>query len=78
MRIVAIWTNETKDAMKIIRSKADFKNLKFEGRKPNRMILPAADLKEIKVQDLKKYISYTGLIITTSGRKIYDGRVKGK
>ncbi len=79
MRIMALWNTQEDDAMKVIRSKSELKNARFNGRKPDKLIVPGIDLKQIKTSELKKHISYTGLILVLGRDKpVYDGRVKAK
>lgn len=77
MRIMAIWNTDSEDVIKIIKSRADFRNAKYGGRKPDKMILPSEDISKVKIKELKQNIAYNGLIIGIGQTKpIYDGRRK--
>ncbi len=77
MRTMALWTTQKEeDAMRIIRSKRELEKARFRGRKPDKLIVPADDMKYVKEKDLKKQIAYTGVILILGRTKpLYDGRV---
>ena len=77
MKIMCIWNLEDKVIEKIVNSRSELKNAKFNGRKPDRMILPDTDLSKVKIKELKAAIGHSGLIMAVpSGKVIYDGRKK--
>lgn len=75
---MAIWNTDTEDVIKTIRVRSDFKNARFKGRKPDKMILPREDVSKVKLKELKQHIAYNGLILGIGEIKpIYDGRING-
>ena len=75
MNAIAVWEEDGANITKVIRCKSDMKNAKIAGKKPNKLILGPKGIYGIKNSDLKKYVSYTGLIIQANADKpIYDGR----
>ena len=77
MQALAIWELEGENLTKMIHSKADMKNAKYNGRKPDKLVLGPNGIFRMKNSELKKYVSHTGLIVQANADKpIYDGRKK--
>ena len=78
MKILAIWGEKDVVFSKGIQSKKELKRCKHKGKKPNRLIVHQRDIdmNEITEKQLKEHISRNGIIITTDGRCIYDGKRK--
>lgn len=78
MKILAIWGETDVVFSKGIQSKKELKHAKHKGKKPNRIIVHQRDIdaNEVSEKDLKKHISRNGIVITTDGRCIYDGKRK--
>ncbi len=76
MKILAIWGQDDAVFSKGIQSKKELKKMKHKGKKPNRLIIHERDLEVISAKQLKQYITHSGLIITTNGKCIYDGKRK--
>ena len=77
MLALAIFDFEEEVIEKPIRSKGELKNFRFRGRKPDRLIIQDSEIKAFggnKV--LRASVIPSGLVITTTGRKIYDGKTK--
>ena len=72
MKIMCIWNKDgEKTFMKIARSKAELNNAKVGGRKPDKMITKASEIDRMRVSDLKKFVSYDGLIVV-DGKVVYN------
>ena len=52
------------------------KPIKLSGRKPSKIIVPPGHNKPENERHFRKLISHDGLIITTDGKAIYDGKHK--
>ena len=64
MKIMCVWTkNEEDNFMKIVRSKSEMNNARVSGRKPDKIVTRAADLKPMTIKELKRHISYDGTIV---------------
>ncbi len=76
MKILAIWGENDVVFSKGIQSKKELKRAKHKGKKPNRLIVHQRDIdmNEITEKALKENVSRAGIVITTSGRCIYDGK----
>ena len=69
---MCIWNkNGEKTYMKIVRSRAELNNAKVDGRKPDKMITRSNEMDRLKIKDLKKYVSYDGLIVV-DGKVVYN------
>ena len=77
MKVLLIWT---KDKDKVVTKHAetvkDLKKSRYKGRKPDRIIVHPNDQEYLKKYKVKDFVSKDGIIITTSGIPIYDGRVR--
>ena len=77
MRVICIWnTFNDKVVTQVARTKRELRHAKVNGKKPNKIILPDVDVKTMGINVLRNCVTYTGLIITTGGKMIYDGKSK--
>lgn len=76
MKLVLIWEAEedVKTSFKEFHRK--MKPVKLNGRKPTKIVVHDTDDKPINEKLLKSLVSYDGLVISTTGRAVYDGRKK--
>ena len=77
MLALAIFEFDEEVIEKPLRSKGELKNFRFRGRRPNKIILKATEIKAFggnKV--LRAAVVHDGVVITTDGVKIYDGKNK--
>ena len=74
MILIAIW-DKTDDIMtrKVTRKK-DLKTLKHRSRKPDKLIVDDVEVKGWGIHKLRQAVAYDGLVISTKGAPIYDGR----
>jgi len=76
MLVLAIFEFEEEVIQRQVRSKAELKNCKFRGRKPDKLIIRPQDVSKYGKKVLRAGVVPDGIVITTSGDKIYDGKNK--
>ena len=77
MLALAIFEFDEEVIEKPLRSKGELKNFRFRGRKPDKIILESIDIKAFGGKKvLRAAVVPSGIVITTSGEKIYDGKNK--
>ncbi len=76
MLMLAIWETPKDVIEKPVRSKSELKNAKFAGKKPDKLIVTDDTARKIGNKVLRASVAYDGIIISTSGKKIYDGKNK--
>ena len=74
MPIMVMWDVEDEVFMRPVDDLEKIGKIKLNGVKPNKIIIPEPrnDYKTQKV--CKKAIAHNGLVLSTGGHKIYDGR----
>ena len=77
MTLLCLWETEESVIQKAVHSKAELKNARYAGKKPNKMIVNINEVGKFGGKKvLRAAINPIGLIIATNGSVIYDGRQK--
>ena len=78
MKVLAIWDNRDDTRTKAVHSLKELKKTKHNGKKPNKIIIHERDVVQTSVKELRKHVTYNGLIMQVGSvhKCLFDGRKK--
>ena len=76
MKIIMIWETEADVKTKNYDYHRKMKPVKLNGRKPNKIVMHHTDNRPENQRQIKRLVTFDGLVITNTGVPVYDGRKK--